>query len=169
MIWLHGDALTVEYEETPLAEYTVRYQPDKKHFKAVPEAKRFETSYRSLQVWLWELDETLWHLARRLPRLHTSKETAKKANTDPIIAIGRLTSRSGVIRTSFCPLDESKSRTGLPFLLMSHLTIVGFVREEEGLFRLAHLGHIESISTSTRPSSPCSSSALIHIFSGTAL
>ena len=37
-IWLHGDALTVEYQETPLAQYTVRYQPDKKHFEAVPEA-----------------------------------------------------------------------------------------------------------------------------------
>jgi len=52
VIWLHGDALTVEYQETPLAQYTVRYQPDKKHFKAVPEARRFETSYRSLQGWL---------------------------------------------------------------------------------------------------------------------
>jgi hypothetical protein len=43
VIWLHGDALTVEYQETPLAQYTVRYQPDHKHFKAVPEARRFET------------------------------------------------------------------------------------------------------------------------------
>jgi hypothetical protein len=49
VIWLHGDALTVEYQETPLAQYRVRYQPDKKHFKAVPEARRFETPYRSLQ------------------------------------------------------------------------------------------------------------------------
>jgi hypothetical protein len=43
VIWLHGDALTVEYEETPLAQYTVRYQPDKKHFKEDPEAKPLET------------------------------------------------------------------------------------------------------------------------------
>jgi putative transposase len=49
VIWLHGDALTVEYQETPLAQYTVRYQPDKKHFKEVPDARRFETPYRSLQ------------------------------------------------------------------------------------------------------------------------
>ena len=52
VIWLYGDALTVEYQETPLAQYTVRYQPDKKHFKAKPVARRFETSYRSLQGWL---------------------------------------------------------------------------------------------------------------------
>jgi putative transposase len=67
VIWLHGDALTVEYQETPLAQYTVRYQPDRTHFKAVPESRRFETPYHSLQGRLWELDETLWHLAKRLP------------------------------------------------------------------------------------------------------
>ena len=49
VIGLHGDALTVEYEETPLAQYTVRYQPDKKHFKTIPQARRFETPYRSPQ------------------------------------------------------------------------------------------------------------------------
>src|SRR2546423_15165559 len=59
VIWLHGDALTVEYQETPLAQYTVRYQPDKKHFKAVPEARRFETSSHSWQGRLWELVCTL--------------------------------------------------------------------------------------------------------------
>jgi hypothetical protein len=67
VIWLHGDALKVEYEETPLAQYTVRYQPDKKHFKDVPDTKQFETPYRSLQGWLWELDDTMWQLAKRLP------------------------------------------------------------------------------------------------------
>ncbi len=78
VIWLHGDALTVEYQETPLAQYTVRYQPDHKHFKAVPEARRFETPYRSLQGWLWELDETLWHLAKRLPDYAPRKKRRNK-------------------------------------------------------------------------------------------
>jgi hypothetical protein len=67
VIWLHGDALTVEYQETPLAQYTVRYQPGKKHFKAVPCARRFETPYGSLQGRLWEPDDSLWKLASRLP------------------------------------------------------------------------------------------------------
>jgi transposase InsO family protein len=79
VIWLHGDALTVEYEETPLAQYTVRYQPDKKHFKAVPEARRFETPYRSLQGSLWELDETLWQLAKRLPDYAPARKRRNKA------------------------------------------------------------------------------------------
>jgi putative transposase len=77
VIWLHGDALTVEYEETPLAQYTVRYQPDKKHFKGVPEARRFETPYRSRQGWLWELDETMWKLAKRLPDYAPRKQRKK--------------------------------------------------------------------------------------------
>lgn len=67
VIWLHGDALTVEYEETPLAQYTVCYQPDHKQFKDVPVTKRFETPYRSPQGQLWKLDDSLWQLAKRLP------------------------------------------------------------------------------------------------------
>ena len=67
VIWIHGESLTVEYEETPLAHYTVQYQPDKKHFKQVPRARRFETVYRSPQGQLWEIDETQWNLAIRLP------------------------------------------------------------------------------------------------------
>jgi len=61
VIWLHGDAL-----------------PDKKHFKAKPVARRFETPYRSLQGWLWELDETLWHRALRLPDYAPRKKRRKK-------------------------------------------------------------------------------------------
>jgi putative transposase len=77
VIWLHGDALTVEHEETPLAQYTVRYQPDHKHFKDVPETKRFETPYRSPQSQLWELDDSLWHLAKRLPEYAPRKRRKK--------------------------------------------------------------------------------------------
>jgi putative transposase len=83
VIWLHGDALTVEYQETPLAQYTVRYQPDKKHFKSVPEARRFETPYRSLQGRLWELDETMWHLAKRLPEYARRKRRKKSDALQP--------------------------------------------------------------------------------------
>src|SRR5205814_3537558 len=79
VIWLHGDALTVEYQETPLAQYTVRYQPDKKHFKAIPDARRFETPYRSPQGWLWELDESMWQLAKRLPDYAPRRKRRNKA------------------------------------------------------------------------------------------
>ena len=116
IIWLHGDALTVEYQETPLAQYTVRYQPDKKHFKAVPEARRFETPYRSLQGRLWELDETMWHLAKRLPEYAPRKKRRKKTNADAIITVGRPTSSSGVIRAQFAPLEDCNGRSCLLLL-----------------------------------------------------
>ncbi len=44
VIWLHGDALTVEYQETPLAQYTVRYQLAKKHFREVPDDLKHPTA-----------------------------------------------------------------------------------------------------------------------------
>jgi transposase InsO family protein len=89
VLWLHGDVLTLEYEETPLAQYTVRYQPDKKHFKAIPQAKRFETSYRSPQGWLWELDDTMWRLAKRLPD-YTPRKRRKKSRYSQLPLIKEL-------------------------------------------------------------------------------
>jgi hypothetical protein len=67
VIWLHGEALTIEHAETPLTKYGVQYQPDKKHFRDVPAAERLQTPYRPPQGPLWEVDETIWKLATRLP------------------------------------------------------------------------------------------------------
>jgi hypothetical protein len=33
VLWLYGDTLTLEYANAPLSQYTVDYQPDKKHFR----------------------------------------------------------------------------------------------------------------------------------------
>jgi hypothetical protein len=45
----------------------VRYQPDKKHLRAVEEGRLFETPYRSPQLALWELDDTEWLTVIRRP------------------------------------------------------------------------------------------------------
>ncbi len=42
----------------PLARYRVRYQPDKKHLRAVEDLQVYETPSRSQQLALWELDDT---------------------------------------------------------------------------------------------------------------
>ena len=86
VIWLHGEALTIEHAETPLAKYGVKYQSDKKHFRDVPTAERFVTPYRSLQGHLWELDETLWKLATRLPDYapHKRRPGPPEARQDPL-------------------------------------------------------------------------------------
>jgi hypothetical protein len=100
MIWLHGDALTVESEGTPLAQYTVRYQPDKKHFKDVPDAKRFETPYRSPQGWLWDLDDTMWKLAKRLPDYAPRKRRKKTTLIQPPLLEELQTTQAKFGRTS---------------------------------------------------------------------
>jgi transposase InsO family protein len=71
------ERFVTDYNAQPLAQYTVRYQPDKKHFKDVPDARRFEKPYRSLQGQLWVLDETMWHLAKRLPEYAPRKRRKK--------------------------------------------------------------------------------------------
>jgi hypothetical protein len=79
VIWLHGEALTIEHAETPLAKYGIEYQPDKKRFRDIPTAECFQTPYRSLQEHLWDLDETIWKLATRLPDYAPRKKRVKHA------------------------------------------------------------------------------------------
>ena len=67
VLWLYGDTLTLEYENAPLSQYTVDYQPDKKHFRRVKDSRHFETPYRSPQQPLWEPEIIEWHPAQRLP------------------------------------------------------------------------------------------------------
>ncbi len=50
-----------------MAQYTVTYQPDKRHLKAVTAARRFETPHRSPQLPLWELGDGEWLTVLRLP------------------------------------------------------------------------------------------------------
>jgi transposase len=67
VIWVYGETVTLEYAETPLTQYEVQYQPDKRHIRAVRDARRFATPYASPQVHLWEPEAVEWRLARRLP------------------------------------------------------------------------------------------------------
>jgi putative transposase len=42
-VWLYGERLTLAFSDEPLAQYTVTYQPDKRHLKTVTEERLFET------------------------------------------------------------------------------------------------------------------------------
>ncbi len=59
-VWLYGEHLTVEFADEPLAQYHVRYAPDKEHLKEVAVARIFDTPHHSPQLPLWELDEGEW-------------------------------------------------------------------------------------------------------------
>jgi len=66
-VWLYAETLTIEFADEPLAQYKVRYQPDKAHLLAVEEGRSFETPYRSAQLPLWELSDTEWLKVLRRP------------------------------------------------------------------------------------------------------
>lgn len=66
-MWLYGETLTIEFADEPLARYRVRYQPDKKHLRAVEEPQVYETPFRLPQLALWELDDTEWLKVIRRP------------------------------------------------------------------------------------------------------
>lgn len=66
-VWLYGETLTLEYADEPLAQYTVRYQPDKAHLLAVEKPLLFETPYQSPQLPLWELSDADWLKVMRRP------------------------------------------------------------------------------------------------------
>ncbi len=65
-VWLYGEPLTVEFTDEPLAQYHVRYAPDKKHLNGVTLAQLFDTPHRSKQVPLWELGDGEWLKVIRL-------------------------------------------------------------------------------------------------------
>ncbi len=66
-VWLYGETLTLEYADEPLAQYRVRYQPDKAHLAAIDAPLLFETPYQSPQLPLWELDDAEWLKVMRRP------------------------------------------------------------------------------------------------------
>jgi putative transposase len=66
-LWLYNETLTLEFANTPLAQFTVAYQPDRKHFRTVKDPQLFETQYRSPQLMLWDAGAVEWHLVRRMP------------------------------------------------------------------------------------------------------
>lgn len=66
-LWLYGETLTLEFANTPLAQYTVTYQPDRTHFRQIRDPQLFETQYRSPQLELWERGAVEWRVVRRLP------------------------------------------------------------------------------------------------------
>jgi len=59
--------LTIEFADEPLAQYKVRYQPDKAHLLAVEEGRLFETPYQSPQLPLWDLSDAEWLKVLRRP------------------------------------------------------------------------------------------------------
>jgi hypothetical protein len=66
-VWLFKETLTVEFAEEALSQFTVAYQPDRKHLRDVTQPQRFETRFRSPQLALWAEGDVEWRLVIRRP------------------------------------------------------------------------------------------------------
>ena len=62
-MWALGETLTVEYATDTLAQYTVAYEPDERHIRAVGDPRLFATRYPSPQPWLPPLAAVDWRPA----------------------------------------------------------------------------------------------------------
>jgi putative transposase len=81
-VWLYGETLTLEYADELLAQYTVRYQPDKAHLLNVAEPRLFATPYQSPQLPLWELSDSEWLKVMRRPD-YAPRATRQEAVAQP--------------------------------------------------------------------------------------
>jgi putative transposase len=67
-IWLYGETLLVEFSDEPLAQYSVAYEPNRRHLREVVPRQHFETQYQSPQLPIWDLGDGEWlHVLRLQP------------------------------------------------------------------------------------------------------
>ncbi len=87
-VWLYESTLTVEFGDEVLAQYQVRYQPDRKHLASVGEPRLFATPHRSPQPFLWELGDGEWLKVLRLPEYAARKRPRGGTVQAPLFSLG---------------------------------------------------------------------------------
>ena len=66
-VWALGETLTLEYATDTLAQYTVAFESDERHIRAVRDPRLCATRYPARQPFLPTLDAVAWQPALRLP------------------------------------------------------------------------------------------------------
>lgn len=85
-VWLYAEHLTLVYQDEPLAQYRVAYQPDKRRLKGVTEERLFETPHRSPQPTLWAWGEGEWLRVLRLPHYAPRRRHGARYIQAPLFA-----------------------------------------------------------------------------------
>jgi hypothetical protein len=85
-IWLYGETLLREFSDQPSAQYSVSYEPDRRHLRDVVPRQLFETQDRSPLLPLWELGEGEWLKVVRVPP-PTLRRQRKDAPHQPLLLI----------------------------------------------------------------------------------
>ena len=83
-VWLYKEQLSIEFDETLLVQYTVDYQPDQKHFRAVADPRIYETHYRSPQLSLWHFGDDEWLKVLRLPVRRRTKRSQSSVTQESL-------------------------------------------------------------------------------------
>ncbi len=73
-IWLYKEQLTIVFDATELAHYTVDYEPDHNHLRDVTNPQTYETQYRSPQLPLCQFGDDVWLKILRSSRLSVRKK-----------------------------------------------------------------------------------------------
>jgi len=85
-VWLYAEHLTLVYQDEPLAQYRVSYQPDKRRLKGVTEERLFETPHRSPQPTLWAWGDGEWLRVLRLPHYAPRRRHGARYIQAPLFA-----------------------------------------------------------------------------------
>jgi putative transposase len=86
-VWLYAEHLTLVYQDEPLAQYRVAYQPDQRRLQMVTPDQLFETPHRSPQPPLWTWGEDEWLPVLRLPAYAPRKSRPPGAVQPPLFAL----------------------------------------------------------------------------------
>jgi transposase InsO family protein len=80
LVNIFQDTLALEYDELPLAKYSVEWQPDDHHLLRVGNPRLFEHPYHSAQLSLWPPGEVEWFVILPCETSPRSKRKRKQSN-----------------------------------------------------------------------------------------
>ena len=86
-VWLYAERLTLVFEDEPLAQYRVAYQPAKRRLKTVTEERLFETPHQSPQPHLWAWGKDDWVTVLRLPGYAPRRRRIGEATQAPLFPV----------------------------------------------------------------------------------
>jgi hypothetical protein len=86
-VWLYAEHLNLVYQDEPLAQYRVAYQPDQRRLQMVTPEQLFETPHHSPQLPLWTWGEDEWLPVLRLPAYAPRKSRPPGAVQPPLFAL----------------------------------------------------------------------------------